>query len=622
MTQIQQVTSVCTPGSAIEGLYRERRERFGREHGAVSRRWNAVANARLLVFLGAAACGVWALAARAVLPAALTVALFAGFVALVVWHGRLGAARRRSGGLWQLNDEALHRLARAWRELPPRHTLQAEPDHPYAADLDLFGSASLFHLLERPGSGRGEETLARWLLEPAGPETVRERQEAVRELAPLLDLRDELALRGRPVGEARPDPEPFLSWAEATPWLRRQVGLVWCARISPLLLWALVIAQVAGWVAWPLWLVFLVPNFLISRALGQEAYRALQRVWTQERAFRHYAALFELIASARFAASLLRRLQERLAVGGSTAHQQMQRLHRLASLSIPRTAQLYVLIQLFTLWDIHAAWLLEGWQRTAGRHARGWLEALGEIEALAALAALAHDNPHWTFPVVEAGANVIEAHDLGHPLIPDGVRVTNDVTVGPAGSFLLVTGSNMSGKSTLLRAIGVNLVLAGAGGPVCASSLRCPPVVLWTAMRVQDSLTRGVSYFMAELQRLKAVVDAAHRTCAVGDRAFVYLLDEILQGTNTAERQIAARHIILHLVAEGALGAVSTHDLTLADTPEVAAAARPVHFTETVHTGGDGPSMTFDYKLRPGIATSTNALRLMQLVGLDLDEGR
>jgi DNA mismatch repair ATPase MutS len=146
-------------------------------------------------------------------------------------------------------------------------------------------------------------------------------------------------------------------------------------------------------------------------------------------------------------------------------------------------------------------------------------------------------------------------------------------------------------------------------------------VALWTAMRVQDSLARGVSYFMAELERLKAVVDAARQARASDGCTFVYLLDEILQGTNTAERQIAARRIILHLVAEGALGAVSTHDLTLADAPDVAAAARPVHFTEIVHARGDGPAMTFDYRLRPGIATSTNALKLMELVGLDLDGG-
>jgi DNA mismatch repair ATPase MutS len=175
----------------------------------------------------------------------------------------------------------------------------------------------------------------------------------------------------------------------------------------------------------------------------------------------------------------------------------------------------------------------------------------------------------------------------------------------------------MSGKSTLLRSLGVNIVLAGAGGPVCAGSLALPPVRLWTSVRVQDSLERGVSFFMAELQRLKHIVDAARDTKTDDPRVF-YLLDEILQGTNTAERQIAARRIIRFLVDQGAIGAVSTHDLSLAEGPELTPAARPVHFAETVSRDGKGPPMTFDYKIRPGLATTTNALRLMELIGFDL----
>jgi DNA mismatch repair ATPase MutS len=194
----------------------------------------------------------------------------------------------------------------------------------------------------------------------------------------------------------------------------------------------------------------------------------------------------------------------------------------------------------------------------------------------------------------------------------------NPLRVGPPGTFLFVTGSNMSGKSTLLRAIGVNAVLAQAGGPVCASAMRVPPVTLRTSIRVQDSLERGVSYFMAELQHLKRIVDAAQRVD--GGRTMLYLLDEILHGTNTAERQIAARKVILYLVAHGAIGAMSTHDLMLADSPEVAAACEAIHFTETFDRDASGPVMTFDYRIRPGVATSTNALKLMEIVGLALDD--
>ncbi len=243
---------------------------------------------------------------------------------------------------------------------------------------------------------------------------------------------------------------------------------------------------------------------------------------------------------------------------------------------------------------------------------RGWLSTLGEVETLSAMATLAADNPTWVFPTLDLGADRVCAKALAHPLLPPG-RVANDVELGPPGSYLLVTGSNMSGKSTLLRAIGVNLVLANMGGPVCAGAFRCPPARLWTSVHIEDSLANGVSFFMAELQRLKAVVDASEQPDP-GGRMLVYLLDEILQGTNTAERQIAARRVIRTLVDNGAIGAVSTHDLTLAEGAELSTATVPVHLREEFDNVNGRPTMTFDYKLRPGLATSTNALTLMEIV--------
>jgi DNA mismatch repair ATPase MutS len=289
---------------------------------------------------------------------------------------------------------------------------------------------------------------------------------------------------------------------------------------------------------------------------------------------------------------------------------------------------LFFPVEVVTLWNIHLLWLLERWQRDAGAYVRGWLVALGEMEALIALGTLHFDHPAWTFPELEkapeamagdTGSLCVEGQDVAHPLLPPDRAVGNDVLVGPPGTFLLVTGSNMSGKSTLLRAIGVNCILAQMGAPVCAAQLRLPPLTVASSMRVQDSLAQGVSFFMAELQGLKAVVELAEARRAdrrAGEIPVLYLLDEILQGTNTAERQIAARHIIQRLLNTGAIGAVSTHDLTLAAAPELAAAATAVHFTESFTRGPEGPAMRFDYKLRPGIATSTNALKLMEIVGL------
>jgi hypothetical protein len=459
----------------------------------------------------------------------------------------------------------------------------------------------------------------------------------VAELAPLIELRDTFALRGRLMGAAQPDYERFVRWAEDQPWLARRGWLLWLARTLPPITLALAAMQLLGLTSYPLWLIGMAGGLALTTTIGRSVDAAIDAVAERQAVFATYAELFKLLCDQPFAAPALRQLQGELVADGLRADQQMRRLGRLMALADLRGWMFFYPIQLATLWNVHVLWLLEGWRRAAGGSARAWLDALGDFEALAALATLAHDNPSWVFPELydprrhtkdtrevdhphaSACAAVdakIEAVNLGHPLLPPDARVGNDVSIGPPGCFLLVTGSNMSGKSTLLRAIGMNVVLAQAGGPACAAALHIPPLELASSMRVQDSLEQGVSYFMAELQRLKEVVNAAEQARAAGERTPLFLLDEILHGTNTSERQIAARRIILHLLSLGAMGAVSTHDLTLADAPDLAAVSQPVHFTEQFTRGENGLSMSFDYRLRPGIATSTNALKLMEMIGL------
>jgi hypothetical protein len=367
-------------------------------------------------------------------------------------------------------------------------------------------------------------------------------------------------------------------------------------------------------------LIGIAAGVIVTATIGRTVDNLIDGVAERQTVFATYAALFKLLGDQQLAALALQQLQRDLSAEGVRAGQQMARLGRLMALADLRGWMFFYPIQLATLWNVHVLWLLELWQRAAGARARTWLAALGDFEALAALATLAHDNPSWIFPeLVGEPAPRLSARGLGHPLLAPDACVGNDVALGPPGTFLLVTGSNMSGKSTLLRAIGMNIVLAQAGGPVCAAALRVPPLALASSMRVQDSLEQGISYFMAELQRLKEVVDTAGQA---GERTPLFLLDEILHGTNTTERQIAARRIILHLLSLGATGVVSTHDLALADAPELAVISQPVHFTEQFTRGADGLSMTFDYQLRPGIATSTNALKLMEMIGLPTEDDK
>jgi DNA mismatch repair ATPase MutS len=276
----------------------------------------------------------------------------------------------------------------------------------------------------------------------------------------------------------------------------------------------------------------------------------------------------------------------------------------------------YLPLQFFFLYDFHVLNRLEAWQARYGKFVRRWFVALGKFEAFSSLATLAYDHPSWIMPQVDASADRVQARGLGHPLLPCATRVDNDVEIGPAGSFLLITGSNMSGKSTLLRAVGVNVVLAQAGAPVCAEAFAIPPIVLATSMRIRDSLEDGVSFYMAELMRLKEVVDLARGAQSSDGRVLLYLLDEILLGTNSKERHIAVVRVLHHLLRCGAIGAISTHDLDLAASEPLAGLGRCVHFCETLHDSDAERPMTFDYRLRPGLATTTNALRLLEIVGL------
>jgi hypothetical protein len=612
------------PSAAPVAWYVDRRDRFRAEAAELAARSARLANVRLLLFLGMVASAGWAYWAEPPLAYvlwAVAAVLLIGFSVLVRRYRRVERRRRHLTGLADLADEALLRIARDWKALPLRHDDHAAPIHPYAGDLDLLGRGSLLHLLEAVGTRVGADALKQWLLAPVEPVVVRERQAAVAELAPLAEWREELIWRGRATGTPSPDPEPFLIWAEDAPFLADRQALLWGARISPPLFWVLLLAQVGGIISWPLWLLPVAVNLLLGWQLAGLAVRCLERVRYLAGAFRAYADALEHLTGATFSAPALRGLQDVLRSDGQPAPAAIRRLDRLVRLAQPASSMVYPVIELTTLWNVHVLSLLEGWQAQHGAQTRSWLAALGEAEALAALARLLHDNPDWALPELNPMSTALDARALGHPLLPAASRVTNDLTLGPPGTFLLVTGSNMSGKSTLLRSAGVNVVLAQAGGPVCAASLRLPPLEVWTAMRVADSLERGVSFFMAELERLKQVVDAAR---AAGPQPGVprvlYLLDEILQGTNTAERQIAARRVIRLLLKCRAIGAVSTHDLTLADAPDLASAALAIHLTETVDDGAESARMSFDYQVRPGIARSTNALRLLDLVGLTDEE--
>lgn len=565
--------------------------------------------------------GAWWLSSSVAtpLPAGALLASLLLFAVLVYYHARARRGERRALALRALNERGAARVRRAWDLLPPATETPPE-DHSYASDLDVVGAhAALYRLLDVVSAAPGRPVLMRWLLEPSAPAAeLRERQRAVAELAPKVELREELALlAARTAGVTERDFARFLEWAEGTGWLLQRPLVIWLSRLVPLVTIATSIAAVARRVPWSVPALSLAAGFALLGAYRRQLRATLTSVLTRATGLREHAAMLGVIGSQKLDAPLLQRLREQIAHDGGARHA-LERLDSALSMAESEGSLIGALARAVLLWEFIVVARLERWQASAGREVRRWLEALGELEALAALATLHHDNPGWCFPELDERATAIVATDLGHPLLAAASRVGNDVNVGPPGRLLLVTGSNMSGKSTLLRAIGLNAVLAQAGAPVCARALTMPLVEVRTSIRLADSLERGVSLFMAELERIKQIVDAARR--AGRQRLLLYLLDEILHGTNTAERQIAARVVLGHLMASPAIGAATTHDLTLAAAEPLASASVPVHFSEHVAAGPDGrPAMTFDYRLRPGLATSTNALRLLEMVGLSAE---
>jgi hypothetical protein len=603
----------------IRALYERRHAVATADTAAEERLSDRVSNLRGLAFAAVAGAGISLLLGKYVETAAIVLGVgVVAFAVLIVWHGRVLAreseARRRA----LVNGDALLRVTGRSRELAQDGKRFQGLEHPYADDLDLFGPNSLYQRISVAHTRFGEDALARYLREPAGPAEIARRQTAVRALAPELDLRQRFEAFSfgvvkdeRQPGTARksvPDPEPLFQWAKRTDGASADALLTWGSRLLPPLTLAALIAWTRG--ASPFFFVgaLVLQAYLIARGSAATG-RAFLACSSTEGAFRSYGPMLSLVEGLTIDAPLLSDLKKRLGSSERPPSVAMGELERILGwFELRHNGLVYPIVNLFTLWDVHCTLALEAWRKRTAPTLEDWFAVLGEVEALSSLSGLAHDEPDFCFPEVSDELPPFEAESLGHPLIAEGSRKPNDVSLSAPGTALLVTGSNMSGKSTLLRAMGLAAVLAFAGGPVCARRLRMMPLVIRTSIRVSDSLERGVSHFYAEVKKIKAVVEAA-----TGNSRVLFLLDEVLHGTNSRERQIGARWVITEMLARGAVGAVSTHDEELCRlTPELMSRVHLVHFRETVKDG----AMTFDYTLREGPVQGGNALRVMQLAGL------
>lgn len=529
------------------------------------------------------------------------------FVSIAVYHSRILRSRELAQRAAAFYQRGLARVEDRWAGSGETGDRFNDPHHVYAADLDLFGKGSLFQLLSNARTRMGEETLAKWLLSPATLEQIRERHAAVCELRDQLDLREDLAVLGEDVGVGI-HPEELLKWAESV----NQMKPVWIRWLAPLLA-VLAVAAAVVWAGWGMAAPFVL-IVVIEAVLTYWLKKSLEKVLHgTEHAFRDLDLLSGVLARLEahaFQAPRLQALQQELLSSGVPSSQAIARLRTLVDRINSRHNIFVRIIDAPLMYSVQVAFAAERWRKAHGPSLRLWMDAVGQIEALLSLATYSFEHPADPLPVFSDGAASFDAEELGHPLVSAATCVRNPVGFGGETRVLLVSGSNMSGKSTLLRAVGLNVVLAMAGAPVRARRLQLTPLQVGGSIRINDSLQEGSSRFYTEITRLRQIFDLAG-----GDPPLMFLLDELLQGTNSKDRRIGAEGIVRALVNRGAIGLVSTHDLALTDIGgPVERHLHNVHFQDELENG----RMTFDYKLREGIVTKSNGLELMRSIGLEV----
>ncbi len=640
-----------------EAAYEERRAILVERGAALDGRERSVSLLRGITFLAAVALAVLGGTRQHIgfwIAAGVSLATF---IAAVIAHAVLITRKAEIDQRIALVARGLARIRDEYQDFPEKGEKFSPELHPYSKDLDVFGHRSLFQLLSTAETVAGRGAMAAWLLTGASAKTVVERQTAARELSERPDLLEDISVLAHNA-RAKLPPDALFAWGEAKSiWEEggNNGGTMFALRLRFLAPITVTLA-VLGWTLGPAmgpfrhaWVVTMAVQLVVALRTGVMTERALAAASSREEPLGRFAPLFARIEKTQFSAALLERCRaamlsskpasradsnENGSPGASatiglpttivTASHAMSRLQTILGFAdIRHAGMVHILVHLFTLWDVWCAVAIEKWRAEHGKRIRLWMDALATLEALSSIATFTYEHPDYVFPEVTPGKPHFIAKELAHPLLARKKRIANSIAFHGTESAkskadkaspqaLLITGSNMSGKSTMLRAIGTNAVLALAGAPVCAAQLSMSELDVRTSMRITDSLEQGVSHFYAELSRLKEIT-----TVAEAGNPVLFLLDEVLHGTNSRERQVGAKAVVKHLLKHGAIGAVSSHDLGLSTLEEeTAGIVKNAHFEEHVEDG----KMAFDYKLKPGIVTTTNALRLMRVVGLPVEE--
>lgn len=589
-------------------LYRQRLDGWRSEHARGDLLHRRLGNARLASGVLAVVIAALSLGAGRISPWWLLLPIVALMV-LVVIHDRVDRALRRAARANAYYERAVARLDNRWIGTGSQGERFRDPRHVFADDLDLFGRGSLFELLSTARTRIGERVLAGWLLTPGEPKEVAERQESVKELRPGVDLREEIALMGDDLRAALDD-RKLGTWGTEPPVIFFR-GARWVALALAIAAVASAVTTMLDWTSLRPFLFVVLAELMFMMTTNRATAQVAGSIGTPAHELRLIALLLERVEREPFSSPGLAGLRGRLLVDGTPATREIRRLVRLVDRLDWAQNLFFRPIAAALVWMPQFAMAIEKWRIRYGPHVGGWVAAIGEFEAMSSLACFAYERPDAVFPeLVDSSERLYDAEGLIHPLIPAAEAIANDVKLGGETRLWIVSGSNMSGKSTLLRAVGLSVVLGWAGAPVTAGRLRLTRLRLGASMRASDSVIDHRSRFYAEISRLKDVVDLAR-----SGQPLLFLLDELLSGTNSHDRRLGAQALLMGLVDRDAIGLATTHDLALAEIAEhLNGRAVNVHFEDHL----EGGQIRFDYHLRPGVVARGNALELMRAVGLDV----
>lgn len=595
-----------------ETTFQSRQKQFLEAEQAAQRQYNQLAFWRLIWFI-ASAVVVWLLIQEDQEAGAFVISVvgITGFLVLLKKHQAIREKRDVNHYLAFINQDEADRLKRNY--LRPETGQQfANPTHFYSGDLDVFGKHSLFRLLNRTHTYEGQKRLADWLQTPTGPDAVRLRQQASREIQDKIDWRQQFEALAYMQETTAHSPDSLVKWATAE--VAPMPAYLNVARfLLPAITLGLFVAWLSGYVSGSIVLIALAIHGGLLSQTSERAKGVSEQTFEISAALHSFRSLFYQAEQLKGEAVRLKAINQALQSTDRLASEAIGQLASLTEgLNYRRNPYFYLFFGIATLWDVHYLFRLEQWRREHGPHLSRWFDALGELEAINSLAGFAYAHPMYATPDIVDDQLTLVAKSAAHPLLPPDRSIANSLTLTGNGQTILITGSNMSGKSTFLRTIGTNLVLALAGAVVSAENFVCSPVRVFTSMRTQDSLEESTSSFYAELKRLQTLIYLSRQSEKV---PVLYFLDEILKGTNSADRHRGAEALIRQLHRTTASGFVSTHDLELGQLTDTSDFVRNYHFQSDLVDG----ELVFDYKLRDGICQSFNASQLMQAIGIEIN---